>query len=205
MPSALKSPTAMERGPYPASKAKGASKPDRSWPIAPRKRTRTTQRSRCTMNRCRSERRAQPPDVEFRMADPLSTGPRRWVRRVITIIFGQQRKINELVPPKFTKSAARNLGDVNLWILARQGTRRTQPDIIVTVRRHVPVAIGTAQVHCLIVERAATQQPAKRPLPCGRGVRRGAASESSALLPSRKEGSEPGVGVILPKRRFVFR
>jgi hypothetical protein len=54
-----------------------------------------------------------------------------------------------------------------LQILARQGTRRTEADIVVTVRRHIPVTVGGADVHSLIVERAATQHTATRSQPSG--------------------------------------
>src|SRR5262249_56821472 len=54
-----------------------------------------------------------------------------------------------------------------LRILARQGTRRTEADIVVTVRRHVPVTVGRADVRRLIVERAATQHTATRSSPSG--------------------------------------
>src|SRR5271166_3509912 len=50
-------------------------------------------------------------------------------------------------------------------ILARQGTRRTQP--VVVVRRRVPVTIAAAQVQRFIVERAAAQDTALRSSPSG--------------------------------------
>ncbi len=59
-----------------------------------------------------------------------------------------------------------------LRIPARQGTRRTEADIVVTVRRLVPVAVGAADVPRLIVERAATQHPSARPSPSGNGLYR---------------------------------
>jgi hypothetical protein len=52
-----------------------------------------------------------------------------------------------------------------LRILARQGTRRTEADIVVQVRRHIPVTVGGADIHRLIVERAATQHTATRSSP----------------------------------------
>ena len=59
---------------------------------------------------------------------------------------------------------ARSAG-IYLRIRARQGTRRTEADIVVTVRRHVPVTVGRADVRRLIVERAATQHTATRSSP----------------------------------------
>jgi HEAT repeats/PBS lyase HEAT-like repeat len=54
---------------------------------------------------------------------------------------------------------ARSAGQ-RLRILARQGTRRAEADVIVTVRRQVPVTVGGTHVHRLVVERAATQHTA---------------------------------------------
>jgi len=56
-----------------------------------------------------------------------------------------------------------------LRIRARQGTRRTEADIVVPVRRHVPVTVGTADVRRLIVERTATQHTATRSSPSENG------------------------------------
>src|SRR5260370_35865585 len=53
----------------------------------------------------------------------------------------------------------------NLRILARQGTRRTEADIVVPVRRRVPVTVGGADVRRVIVERVSTQHTATRPSP----------------------------------------
>src|SRR5262249_2812634 len=42
----------------------------------------------------------------------------------------------------------------------RQGTRRTEADVEDTVRRHVPVTVGTADARGMSGERAATQHTA---------------------------------------------
>ena len=81
---------------------------------------------------------------------------------------------------------AHSPGDNRLRIQARQGTGRTEPDIVVTVGRHVPVTIGGTHVHSLIVERADAQHTAKRSSPCGRDVRGTAAS---AVDSSRSGGA----------------
>jgi hypothetical protein len=44
-----------------------------------------------------------------------------------------------------------------------QSARRPETDIVVVVRRRVPVTVGRTHVHRLIVERAATQDTATRP------------------------------------------
>ena len=54
-----------------------------------------------------------------------------------------------------------------LRILARQGTRRTETVVVVTVRRHIVVTVGRTHVRRLIVERAATQHTATRSSPSG--------------------------------------
>ena len=54
-----------------------------------------------------------------------------------------------------------------LRIPARQGTRRTETVVVVTVRRHIVVTVGRADVRRLIVERAATQHTATRSSPSG--------------------------------------
>src|SRR5947209_5802402 len=53
-----------------------------------------------------------------------------------------------------------------------QGTGRAEPDIVVVVRRLVPVANGRADIHRLVVERAATPGTANRSLPSGRRLYR---------------------------------
>src|SRR5262249_15515447 len=73
-----------------------------------------------------------------------------------------------------------------LRILARQGTRRTEADIVVTVGRHIPVTVGGTHVHRLIVERAATQHTATRSSPCGTGVPGTAASAVGRYRPGER-------------------
>lgn len=46
----------------------------------------------------------------------------------------------------------------NPSILAGQGTRKTKTVVVVTVRRHIVVAVGGAEVRRFVVERTATQQ-----------------------------------------------
>jgi hypothetical protein len=51
-----------------------------------------------------------------------------------------------------------------------QGTRRTEPAVVVAVRRRIPVTVGGTHVQRIVVEGAATQQTAIRPPSCGRDV-----------------------------------
>ena len=78
-------------------------------------------------------------------------------------------------------------GEESLVIAARDGHVGTEqrhqraPD---SVRRHVVVAVGRADVRCLIVERAGTQHTATRPLPSERRLYRKDGSADGRCRPA---------------------